>query len=307
MLRAALALAGGLLALLLVPILAAAGETVVCSPTSGICYVVVEKDGTPGSAQVSDNSGSSGSTGETPACRSQLTGETIDCYSEAFGWWSNERNCYFRLVDPQPPPDNPVWEGNHPNGAIYMAVCPMPVPGTGGGWTWEPTPPPGFGGVTVTPEQLAAQAVEQLPLNGPAIGIVPEPGKTGLVGLPVWLWTEETPSTWGPVSATASIPGMSVTATARVRQIEWSMGDGSVIVCTSSGTPYTPARGAEPSPDCGHTYTVASVGQPGEAYPITATATWEITWSGGGAAGQLEQTRQSTAQARIGELQVLVS
>jgi hypothetical protein len=49
------------------------------------------------------------------------------------------------------------------------------------------------------------------------------------------------------------------------------------------------------------------VGKPGEAYPITATATWDITWTGGGASGRLEQTRQSAAQARIGELQVLVS
>ena len=58
---------------------------------------------------------------------------------------------------------------------------------------------------------------------------------------------------------------------------------------------------------CGHRYQRASSAQPDEAYDVTATVTWDIQWAGGGASGSLSQTRSASAQARIGELQVLVS
>ena len=189
---------------------------------------------------------------------------------------------------------------------MYVATCPGSG-GSGGGWLWLPTPPPGFGGVGATPAMLAARAVSLLPLRGPVIGMAPQQGKTGLVGLPVWLWTAVSPQTWGPVSATAAVPGVSVTATARVVRVVWQMGDGSSVVCTSPGTPYSIARGDTDSPDCGYRYSRSSAGLPGDVYTVTATATWRVDWAGGGQAGSLTQTRVSTTTVRIGELQVLVS
>ena len=38
-----------------------------------------------------------------------------------------------------------------------------------------------------------------------------------------------------------------------------------------------------------------------------ATATWEVTWTGGGTSGTLTVTRSSSTTVRIGELQVLVT
>ena len=137
--------------------------------------------------------------------------------------------------------------------------------------------------------------------------MAPGPGKTGLVGLPVWLWTTVSPSTWGPTSASASIPGLSVTATARATRIVWDMGDGHTVTCANPGTPFTSASASAASPTCGHVYTRSSALLPGAVYPVVATTTWEVAWSGGGQSGVLTVTRTSRTSVRIGELQVLTS
>ena len=196
--------------------------------------------------------------------------------------------------------------GPLPDGAIYQMTC-LDVAGTGGGWVWLATPPAGFGGAGITPAQLAAQAVELLGLRGPEIGMAPPDGTTGLVGVPVWMWTEVTPTTWGPVSATASVPGLSVTATGRAQRIVWAMGDGTSVTCTGPGTPYRESFGGTESPTCGHVYTRSSAGQAQDRYPVTATTTWQVTWTGGGQSGVLTVTRASTTTVSIGELQVLVT
>ena len=174
-------------------------------------------------------------------CRNQFTGQVVDCYDSTFGWFNPTDACYYKLVEPQPPATDPAWEGHYPNGAIYDIVCPGII-GTGGGWGWSATPPPGFG-PTVTAAQLAQEAIRRLQLLGPEIGMAPPPTSTGLVGVPVWLWTAVTPATWGPTSATASVPGLSVTATARADHIVWDMGDAHSVTCANPGTPYRQSLG----------------------------------------------------------------
>jgi len=141
------------------------------------------------------------------------------------------------------------------------------------------------------------------------IGIVPEPGPTsvGLVGLPVWMWTEQTANTWGPLTRTATAGGISITAAATVQRVDWDMGDGTTVTCTTPGTPYEDHHGDQMSPDCGYKYTQTSVGLPGNAYNITATSHWNVEWSGGGASGQITVELTAETQIRVGELQVLVS
>ena len=97
-------------------------------------------------------------------------------------------------------------------------------------------------------------------LAGPAIGMTPDPGRAGLVGVPVWLWTAVMPTTWGPNSATASVPGLSVTATAQASKIVWDMGDGIKVTCANPGTAYY--TGGVESPTCEHIYRTSSAGQP---------------------------------------------
>ncbi|MDV5143250.1 ATP/GTP-binding protein [Streptomyces sp. SBC-4] len=157
------------------------------------------------------------------------------------------------------------------------------------------------------PAVLARQAVDSMVLRGPEIGITPKPGGMGLVGMPVYLWTERGPETYGPNVASASAGGITVTATAKVARIVWQMGDGKTVTCTTPGTPYKPAYGTKSSPDCGHRYGKPSTAGSG-TYHVVATSTWTIDWQATtGQSGQLAQTRQSAVDIRVGELQAVGS
>ncbi len=297
--RVVAALAVILTAILTTP--ATAGESVVCPPGGTVCYVVIDLPPTPGTEPVSSSGNSS-----APACHAPGSAAAVPCYDSVFGWWSNADGCYYQRLQPQPPAADPAWEGHYPDGVIYQATCPG-TPGTGGGWTWRPTAPAGFGGGPGAVAQLASEAIARLSLRGPDIGLAPDQSKTGLVGLPVWMWTTVGPSTWGPASATASLPGLSVTATARATRIDWSMGDGQTVTCNGPGTPYRRTSGQTHSPTCGYVYDQSSAGQPGDRYTVTATTTWQINWAGNGQSGSSTQSRTSSTRVRIGELQVLVS
>jgi hypothetical protein len=158
----------------------------------------------------------------------------------------------------------------------------------------------------LTPAALAQMAVARLVLPEPDIGSVPEvgPDRVGLVGMPVWLWTD--PADWRPIRATAAVPGMSITATARIIQVVWDMGDGSKVTCRKPGTVYRDRFANRMSPDCGYRYQQPSSEQPNDAYTVTATATYQITWTGA-ASGSMTRTRSSSVPLTIGELQVLVT
>ncbi|MFJ5779265.1 ATP/GTP-binding protein [Streptomyces sp. NPDC093094] len=153
---------------------------------------------------------------------------------------------------------------------------------------------------------LAQQAVDKMLLRGPDIGITPRPGGRGVVGMPVYLWTQTGPETYGPNTASASAGGMTVTATAKVKKIVWSMGDGQSVTCTTAGTPYKPAFGKQPSPDCGYRYRQPSTTTPSGMYHVTATSTWSIDWQAtGGQTGQLTEIRTSAVDITVAEVQVL--
>ena len=281
------------------------GPPVYCPDTDASCYVVADKPGTPG-----DQSDDTGDTaGGAATCR--WVGQVVPCNyaldGGKTGWFNNSDGCYYFLSDPQPPAGSSAWAGHEPgDGAVYLTMCYPADRATdlgylGIGIVWLAAPPPGFGG-TQTPAQLAAQAINQLGLTGPQIGIAPDPGGKGLVGLPVWLWNVVGPHTWGPVSATASVPGLSVTATARGQKIVWNMGDGTTVTCANAGTKYRASFGDAKSPTCGHVYTRPSNGR----YTITATTTWLVTWAGGGENGTLTVTRTSQTTVDIDELTVVV-
>ncbi len=263
-----------------------------CTVTAGTSTVV------PGSkATVQVQAGVTG--GGT--CR-DWRGKSAPCTDPNWGWMGSN-GCYWQ-VDTQYEP--PAWDtaDQHPgeSGAWFLFTCLDGFPGTGGGIVWMPTagglpaPPP-------APAVLARQAVNQLVLAGPRIET--SPNAEQLVDVPTWLWVAQ--SAWVPVSATASVPGESVTATARPSSVTWTLGDGTTIVCQGPGTSYTP-RGdpSAPSPDCGHTYRQSSAGQPGLVYAVSATVTWGVTWEGGGQRGGLPAlSTTSTATLRVAESQAI--
>ncbi|MGW3960125.1 hypothetical protein ACWED2_09895 [Amycolatopsis sp. NPDC005003] len=154
-----------------------------------------------------------------------------------------------------------------------------------------------------SPQELADQARAQLRLPAPRIEANPLAEK--LVNLPTWLWVGR--DSWGTRQATASVPGVSVTAVATPTSVSWSMGDRQNVSCSGPGTPYSAA--AEPtaaSPDCGHTYRRSSAAVAGQHFAVTATVHWTVTWSGAGAGGTFpDMTTSATAAFRVVEVQAL--
>ncbi|WP_448642307.1 ATP/GTP-binding protein [Geodermatophilus sp. URMC 63] len=215
--------------------------------------------------------------------------------------------CMYSVAEPQPPPDSVVWAGKTAaDGVVYVKACPR-IDGSGmaavlvfvGNGAALPAGPP------VDPRVLAEQAIASLVMRAPEIRMAPPPGSTsGLVGLPVWMWTERGEAFLGPTRQSVSAGGVTVTAVGEVSRIVWDMGDGTTVVC-GAGTPYTPGSERE-SPDCGHVYAQASTRHvPDGAWPVTATSTWTITWSGGGLSGTETLELSSSAELLVGELHVL--
>jgi hypothetical protein len=218
--------------------------------------------------------------------------------------------CTRTVANPQPWIGHPVWNGQRPeDGKVYVFTCPRPA-GTGAGvWTGlifllNGAEAPGT--PTVDPRLLAQQAIASMALRAPNIGMAPPPSSaSGLVGLPVWMWVEPSADSTGPVEASASAGGVTVTAVAQVGQVTWNMGDGHILTC-GLGTPYV--QGTEgASPDCGHVYAEASSRHVpgGGSWPITATSTWTVSWSGGGQSGTETLELSSSAELFVGELHVL--
>jgi hypothetical protein len=237
----------------------------------------------------------------------------VPCHDPQIGDFSG--GCYYRKVTPQPPAGDPVWGGHKPgDGAIYQKTCPLGVDQQGLanalnpadstiGAVWMAGPP--AAAPQVDPAVLAQQAVDKMTLRGPEIGITPKPGGKGVVGMPVYMWTQKGPETYGPNTESASAGGITVTATALVSRIVWTMGDGHSVTCTTAGTPYEASFGKKPSPDCGYQYTEPSSTQPSGRFHVTATSTWTIPWQGGGQNGTLTRSRTSAVDIDVAEVQVL--
>ncbi|MFF0266879.1 hypothetical protein [Kribbella sp. NPDC004536] len=237
-------------------------------------------------------------TTQKPTCLFQ--GGAQACTS-SLGNWSNSQQCYLRREVPQPPPGDYRWQG-HTDGSIWACTREQ---GYDQGkhivttWVWLPGRPDT---VVVDPVTLAYQAITEMQLAPPLIKTAPGAGQIGLVNMPVWLWVIKSENTWGPIVRSAGVPGLSVTATARVKAVNWSMGDGKTIRCEGPGTPYDKSMGVKDSPTCGHRYTRTSTKLPNCKYSVTAVAQWDITWqSTRGDTGQISMTQQAAAQLRIGQ------
>jgi hypothetical protein len=160
------------------------------------------------------------------------------------------------------------------------------------------------GNPIVDPAVLAQQAADQLQLPNPRIAASPE--NYQLVRLPTWLWLDG--NSWSAQSASASVPGLTVTATATPVKATWDLGDGSTVVCEDAGTEWTPQYDAkDASPDCGHTYAWSSANAPGGEYEVSVVVEWAVSWSGGGQSGT-EPGMTTTAQVswQVAESQATV-
>ncbi|RLK61911.1 hypothetical protein CLV68_2456 [Actinokineospora cianjurensis] len=193
--------------------------------------------------------------------------------------------CRWDKVDDYSEPGQPTT-----GGGWYLLTC-LPDFQDGPFWVADAAPAP------VSPRVLAETARNRLSLPRPSI--LASPAQNQLVNLPTWLWVDR--GAWVPVSVTASVPGVSVTATARPTAVTWSMGDGTTVTCNGPGDPLLGGDPRAASPTCGHTFRRAS-----ERYPVTATIHWSVSWAGAGTGGTFPELTTSTTTAfRVVEIQAL--
>lgn len=164
-----------------------------------------------------------------------------------------------------------------------------------------------FGAVYISrrdPRALAEEARRYLPL--PLPDPVMSPGGDQIVNLASWLWIG---GPWAVRTSTVSVPGVSVTVTARPETAIWSMGDGTQVVCDGPGTPYDPAQPeSSQQPTCAHTYRRSSAREPGLSFDASVTVRWHATWTvsgflGGGDLGTIDRTTRFAV--RVGEVQAI--
>jgi hypothetical protein len=227
------------------------------TPTAPQCTVTVVDPG---------NAGNSAGGGSGPlVCR--FGTQVVDCYNQGFGWYGGD-GCYygkdaFGFLPAQ----------------VWIKRCLDAATGniTDQGTVLLLDPP-------ATLAAMLRRAVSQLRIPAPAIAASPSLNAPQVVQVPVWWWVQ--PRSWQTQTATASLPGITITARATPETTTWDAGDGTSTVCTGAGTPwmvtYAPTA---PSPTCGHTYTTTSRTNPGGKFTLRATITWTITWSGGGMTG----------------------
>ncbi|MCX2926734.1 hypothetical protein [Streptomyces sp. NEAU-W12] len=156
-------------------------------------------------------------------------------------------------------------------------------------WVEQGDPPPAGIENAVTPEVLAELAYAEIRVPGTEVTLAP--AEAAKVNLPTWAWLDG--AEFKPVSVTASVPviGIEATATAVPVSLEIEPGTPDARTFPASGVcgidggrigePYAKGK-AERTPPCGVEYLRSS----GEGtFPLQATVTWEIEWTGTGGAG----------------------
>lgn len=271
----------------------------------GLCFV---KHHDPRSPAPGGDSGSGkspgGGHGEPASCVDHLyrhPAAAVPC-SSADGTWSNAGQCYARPMVPQPQASDPVWPSDKSlTGVVYECRAPAYAGGANVRVYWAAAPP----GVPAPPDPLvlAREAVAAMRLAPVDIGLAPKPspGAAALIGLPIWMWVDHPrANTWGPITRSASDGGLTVTATASVDQVKWTMGDGSTISC-GVGTPRPAGGGSAPSPNCGYSYSKSSATESGHVYAISATSHWTVRWSAGAVTGTIPLDLTANAELAVVE------
>lgn len=163
----------------------------------------------------------------------------------------------------------------------------------------------------VTPEILAELAYAEIRVPGTEVTLAP--AEATKVNLPTWAWLDG--AEFKPVSVTASVEAIGIEATATAEPVSLRIEPGTEDaethpasgVCEINdgriGEAYAKGK-AEETPPCGVTYLRSS----GDgSYPLQATVTWQIHWTGsGGAGGDLpDGTFGATQDVVVQEIQAV--
>ena len=156
-------------------------------------------------------------------------------------------------------------------------------------WVDKGTPPPADIENAVTPKILGELAYNEIRV--PSTKVTLAPANATKVNLPTWAWLDG--AQFKPVSVTASVPllGISATTTAEPVSLKIDPGTADATTYPASGVcqlnggrigePYAKGKANE-TPPCGVQYLRSSGNG---SYPLKATITWKIHWTGSDGTG----------------------
>ncbi|ABD12691.1 hypothetical protein ThrDRAFT_03234 [Frankia casuarinae] len=151
---------------------------------------------------------------------------------------------------------------------MYARICDGRIVG----WAWLRVP-----NVSGAVASAAREVRRRLP--APRGRFSPDVAGAAVVRVSVWF---AVPGQWSAVSASAQIPGASVTVTAAPTVLRFAPGDGSPPVsCVGPGPVFVPGT-PEPArpPACSYTYRDASTAAPGGRFwPGVLAIDWTVAWS----------------------------
>lgn len=116
-----------------------------------------------------------------------------------------------------------------------------------------------------SPEQLASSLYDRVISLAPRPELDAAPGRVGLTGLESFFWVARDLE---PVTATAGVRGLSVTAEARPVRYLWDFGDGATTETQGPGRPWTRSRPGSVS----HLYETKG------RYEATVEVVWAARW-----------------------------
>ncbi|WFE22878.1 hypothetical protein O7621_05960 [Solwaraspora sp. WMMD937] len=294
--------------LVLIALLTAAGLTAAgpaaaqssgggCAVTQPECDGWVEGPGNPGGpghdGGGGPGDGGGGDGGAEPCYRD---GVELPCYDEILGWFNRDDGCYYMRAEPQPP-------DGEPGQTAYQRSCAAGV--VNRITVWLTDPPPGYE-APPDPYELRRRAYARIQFVPPVIHTAPDPDKPGLVGLPVWVWSEESDAVWGPLDEDEADRDVSVRVVAEVDEITFNMGNGDSFSCERAEVfdAYDPAADNPWNPGCGYDNGYPTPGN----YRITATVSWDVTWFINGVEQDIfasPQVSSDPIEIEIDELQVV--
>ena len=270
-----------------------------CPVTQPVCDGWSELPGNPGGPGDDGGGGpgpGNGGGGSAGPC--YRNGIELPCYDDILGWFNREDGCYYKAFEPQPQPGR---EGQ----TAYQRSCADGPPSERP--VWRDDPPPGYE-APPDPEELRQRAYALIRFTDPVIQTAPGPGKAGLVGLPVWIWSQPNDAVWGPLDEDEADRDVSVVVEAVVAEIEFTMGNGATFTCAREDmfTAYDPAVHDPWNPDCGYEPGYSAPG----SYEVIATVQWDVSWTINGVPQGSFDSRTTTnsddpAIVEIDELQVV--
>ncbi|MEU9183959.1 hypothetical protein AB0D14_05205 [Streptomyces sp. NPDC048484] len=179
-------------------------------------------------------------------------------------------------------------------------------------WVDNGEPPPPQHEEAITPKMLSALAYQHMELPGTKVTLAPE--AIAKVNLPTWAWLDEAVFDEVQATATVNAPGFNIEATTTATPKSLTLNPGTTdattiptdggcpIVDGKIGEPYAKGKAKE-TPPCGIVYRRSSGG---ETFPLKASLTWEISWTGTGQAepvGMPNGTIEATQNITVEEIQ----